>query len=84
MYRIYLKRFDLSITQNGLFAHGGCSVRQGLILRRARNGRVLCTRPFSRAVRKVRDCPRGAADGQTSFTTFETISISYLNFDNST
>ena len=24
MYRIYLKRFDLSITQNGLFAHGGC------------------------------------------------------------
>ena len=22
MYRIYLKRFDLSITQNGLFAHG--------------------------------------------------------------
>ena len=33
---------------------------------------------LSRAVRKVRDCPWGAADGQTSFSTFDTISINCI------
>ena len=32
MHRIYLKCSLLSIAQNGLFAHGGCSMRQVQVL----------------------------------------------------